>query len=107
MQQIAINWLSFGLTLGGTFIFGVLFAALVRWAANRKMIAQTAWAVAIGVTVTLAAMIPVFGLQVVATMFCYFLASGIPMIVEYILRVQKEMDRDAEKAKDLAKDLLR
>lgn len=107
MQEIAINWTNFSLSLAATFVFGVLFASLVHWSAKRKMIGQTAWAVAIGVTVTLLAMIPIFGLLVVAIMFCYFMASGIPMIVEYILRVQKEMDQDTEKARDLAKDLLK
>jgi hypothetical protein len=107
MQQIAIHWTFFSLTLAATFVFGILFAALVRWSARRKMIGQTAWAVVIGVTFTLLAMIPVFGLNVVAIIFCYFAASGIPMIVEYILRVQKEMDQDSEKARDLAKDLLK
>jgi hypothetical protein len=107
MQQMAINWMLFGWTLAGAFIFGVLFAALVRWSAKRKMVGQTAWAVVIGVTFTLLAMIPVFGLNLVAIIFCYFAASGIPMIIEYILRVQNEMDQDTEKAKGLAKDLLK
>jgi len=105
MQEISVNWTFFSLTLASTFVFGVLFAALVRWSAKKKMISQTAWAVAIGVTVTLLAMIPVFGLQVVAIMFCYFMASGIPMIAEYLLRVARDAEEDAEKAKGIAKDL--
>jgi len=40
-------------------------------------------------------------------MSCYFGATGIPMIVEYILRVQSEIQQDKEKAKGLAKDLLK
>jgi len=107
MEQMAINWLTFGWTLGGAFVFGVLFAALVRWSAKRQMIGQTAWAVVVGVTVTLLIMIPVFGIQPVAYMFCYFAATGVPMIIEYILRVQDEMQQDKEKAQNIAKDFLK
>jgi hypothetical protein len=61
----------------------------------------------VGVTFTLIGMIPLFGLQLVAIMFCFFIASGIPMIVEYLLRIQKELEQDKEKAQGLAKDLLK
>jgi hypothetical protein len=60
----------------------------------------------IGVTFTLLFMIPVFGIEQVAIMFCFFGASGIPMIVEYLLRVQKEIQQDSENANEVAKDLL-
>ncbi len=107
MQQIAINWTVFSLSLAATFVFGVLFASLIRWASRRQMVGQTAWAVVVGVTFTLIAMIPLFGLQLVAIMFCFFIASGIPMIVEYLLRVQREIEQDKEKSQGLAKDLLK
>lgn len=107
MEQIAINWRFFGLTLAGAFTFGCLFAALVRWASGRKMIGQTAWAVVIGVTATLLAMIPVFGLRPVAIMFCYFAAAGSPMIVEYLLRIQREIEQDRANAQGIAKDLVK
>ena len=107
MQPIAINWTMFSLTLAALFAFGILYALLVRWVSIKQIEGQTAWAVVIGVTVTLLAMIPTFGLITVALMFCFFAASGIPMIVEYILRVHSQQSRDKEKAKGLAKDLLK
>lgn len=106
MQDMAINWRIFGGTLAGAFVFGLLFASLVRWASGKQWIGQTAWAVVIGVSVTLIIMIPVLGIQVVATAFAYFGATGLPMIVEYILRVQEENKRDHERARAHAKDLL-
>jgi predicted MFS family arabinose efflux permease len=105
VQPIDPNKMVFSLSLAGAFIFGVLFAAVVRKMSKRKMVAQVAWMVVVGVTATLLSMIPVFGLQNVAVMFLFFAASGIPMISEYILRVTKEAEDDAEKAKGLAKDL--
>jgi uncharacterized iron-regulated membrane protein len=107
MEQTAINWTVFGWTLASALIFGILFAGLVRWASKRKIVGQTAWAVVVGVSVTLIMMIPVFGLNLIAIAFCYFGATGLPMIVEYLLRIQKEIEQDSEKAQGLAKDLLK
>ena len=107
MQSTAFNWQLFSFTLAALFAFGILYALMVRWAANKQIEGQTAWAVVIGVTVTLLAMIPTLGLITVAIMFCFFAASGIPMIVEYILRVNSQQSNDKEKAKGLAKDLLK
>jgi len=107
MQQKDFIWLDFGWTLAAAFLFGVIFALIVRWASKRQMVGQTAWAVVIGVTVTLLTMIPVFGLEHVALVSCYFAASGVPMITEYILRIQSEIQQDKEKAQGLAKDLLK
>ena len=107
MEQIAINWRFFGLSLAGAFVFGVLFACIVRWASRQNWIGQTAWAVVVGVGVTLGAMIPFFGLRTVSLIFCYFAATGVPMIVEYLMRIQHELRQDQEKANGLAKDLLK
>jgi 4-hydroxybenzoate polyprenyltransferase len=106
MQHLDPTQPVFSLTLAAAFIFGVLFASLVRWASGRKMVGQTAFAVIVGVTGTLLIAIPFFGLNIIVLLFPYFIASGLPMIVEYILRVQKEIDQDKQSAKDLAKDLL-
>lgn len=106
MQLIDVNQTVFSLSLVGALVLGMIFASLVRWTSKRKWVGQTAWAVVIGVTFTLLTMIPVFGLSVVAIMFCYFAASGIPMIVEYLTRVQQEIRDDNEKAKSLASELL-
>lgn len=107
MDSMGINWQNFGWTLAGAFVFGVVFAALVRWASRRRLVGQTAWAVVVGVSVTLLFMVPVLGLTVVAIEFCYFAGTGAPMVVEYILRVQREIDEDKAKSQDLAKDLLK
>jgi vacuolar-type H+-ATPase subunit I/STV1 len=106
MQVIDLDKLMFSQSLAGALIFGLLFAFVVRWASKRKMVGQTAWAVVIGVTFTLLSMIPVFGIEAVAIMFCYFGAAGSPMIVEYLLRVQTEIQKDHDDAKGLAKDLI-
>lgn len=107
MVQIAINWTIFGWTLAAAFIFGILFARLVRWASKRHIVGQTAWAVVVGVSATLITMIPIFGLFHIAIAFCYFGATGLPMILEYIDRVQKEIEQDKETSQGLAKDLLK
>lgn len=107
MQQMAMNWMAFGLSLAGLFFFCILYSLLVRWMSKRNVEGQTAWAVVVGVTVTLLAMLPTLGLYTVSIMFCYFTAAGIPMIVEYILRVHAEQTKDKENAKGLAKDLLK
>jgi hypothetical protein len=106
MQHLDPSQPIFRLSLAGALLFGILFALLVHWASKRQMIGQTAWAVVVGVTGTLLIAIPFFGLNIIVLLFPYFIASGLPMIVEYILRVQKEIDQDKQSAKDLAKDLL-
>jgi|RhiMetdeSRZDD1v2_1073273.scaffolds.fasta_scaffold60888_6 hypothetical protein len=105
MQLIDVNQTVFSLSLVGALILGSFFAALVRWTSKKKWIGQTAWAVVIGVSFTLLTMIPFFGLENVARMFCYFAASGTPMIIEYLMRVQQEIREDNEKAKSLASEL--
>jgi hypothetical protein len=106
MAQIVIHWTNLGLSLAGAFLFGLFFAFIVRVTARKHWIGQTAWAVCVGVTGTLLTMIPVFGLNLVAWMLVFFAASGVPMIVEYLLRIQNAIQQDEKKAKDLAKDLL-
>jgi hypothetical protein len=106
MQLKDVNWLVFGISLGCALVFGILYAGLIRWTSKRGLEGQTAWSVVVGVTVTLLTTIPTFGIETTALIFCFFAASGTPMIVEYLLRVQKEMQQDKENAQELAKDLL-
>jgi len=106
MQQMAVNWTVFGYCMAAALVFGILYAGLVRWVSRRGFEGQTAWSVVVGVAATLLAMIPVLGLNIVAIIFCFFAASGTPMIVEYLLRVQTEIQQDKKNAKELAKDLL-
>ena len=107
MVQIATNWLVYGWSLVISFIFGIIFAMIVRWAARLEIIGQTAWAVVIGVASVLLIMIPFFSLDLVVLMFPFFVSAGTPMIIEYIVRIQAGMKRDHDEAKDLAKDLLK
>lgn len=107
MQQMDLIWTRFGWGLATALVFGILYALLVRWVAtHRGMEGQTAWSVVIGVTATLLAMLWVFQIEDIAIIFCFFIASGTPMIIEYLLRVQAEMQKDQKEANDLAKDLL-
>lgn len=107
MEQMAINWTVYGWTLAAEFIFGVLFACLVRWASKRHVVGQTAWAVVVGVTAVLLILIRIFGLFPIALIFGAFGAAGVPMILEYIDRVQKEIEDDRVKSKGIAKDLVK
>ena len=106
MQQIATNQTVFSLSLLAAFIFGLVFASLVRWASRKRWVGQTAWAVCIGVAGTLLTMIPVFGAQNVMIMFAFFGASGSSMIFEYIQRVMGDIREDNEKAKSVASEFL-
>ena len=103
MQLKDINWNNFGWSLAAAFIFGVLYACFIHWISKKGLIGQTAWSVVVGVTFTLLTMIPLFGIEPVALMFAYFGVSGTPMIIEYIARIQAEIKRDAESARDVAK----
>ena len=106
MQFKAVNWMVFSWTLGLAFIFGIVYAIFIRWASKKKLVGQTAWSVVVGVTFTLLLMIPFFGLDIVALLFAYFGAAGSPMIVEYISRIQGELRRDEESAREVAKGLV-
>jgi hypothetical protein len=106
MQFKDVVWTTLGWSLGAALAFGILYSALVRWVSKRGLEGQTAWSVVIGVSFTLLTMIPVFGIERVVLMFCFFAASGTPMVVEYLLRVQDEMQKDRKNAQKLAKDFL-
>lgn len=106
MQFTGMNWASFGWGLIAACVFGVVYASLVRWASKRNWVGQTAWSVVIGVTVTLLAMIPALGLNTVSLIFCFFAASGTPMIIEYLTRIQAEIQADRKKADELNRELL-
>lgn len=113
MQAMSFDWAVFGTTLAALFLFGILYAMLVRWLSNHDVEGQTAYAVVGGVTVALLFSIPSFGLLVVAMLFAYFAACGLPMVVEYGDRVHKrrkarelEQQQDEEQARRIALDAL-
>lgn len=107
LQLKDLDWTVFSNSLALAFLLGVAFAAFVRWVAKKDLEGQTAWAVVVGVFITLLVMIPTLGLEIVAIIFCFFAATGIPMIVEYIQRVYSAQRQDKENAKALAKDILK
>lgn len=106
MQLSGINWAIFGWCMIGALLFGILYAALIRWVSQKDLVGQTAWSVVFGVAATLLIMVPVFGIDRVSLIFCFFAASGLPMIVEYLARVQAELHRDKQKAEELNRELL-
>lgn len=106
MQSKDANWQVFGWTLGVALLLGIGYSIFIHWVSKKHLVGQTAWSVVVGVTFTLLTMIPFFGLDTVALMFAYFGAAGVPMIVEYLARVQDDMKRDAESAREVAKGLV-
>lgn len=101
-----VNWLTFGLVLAALFLFGCLYAALVRFMAKRGSDGQTAWMVVVGVAVTLFGGVFVVGLWHALVMLALFAASGLPMVVEYVHRVEAARRADHEQAKRQSKDEL-
>ena len=108
MQLMAVNWLGFGLGLVGALVWGIIFAVIVRRAATtgKGLKGQTAWSVVVGVAVTLATAVWAFGILFIALIGCFFVASGTPMIIEYLQRIQQEMQKDQKDAQELARDFL-
>ena len=106
MQSLAVSQMIFSLTLAGLFFFGIAYAFLVRWMADRKVEGQTAYVVIGGVAVALIGSIFTIGLVNMAILFAYFSACGLPMVVEYTDRVHKQRRTDLENAEALAKEVL-
>lgn len=106
MEVIAIDWTVFSITLAALFCFGICYALGVNWMSRQGVSGQTAYVVTLGVTVALVAALPTFGLLFIAIMFAYFAACGLPMIVEYAIRIHMERKRDAEKAAQMAREAL-
>jgi hypothetical protein len=104
---MAINWLAIGLTLALLFIFGILYAVMVRWMAKMHIIeGQTATVVVGGVLVTVLGSTVLNGWTATLLTLACFAASGLPMMAEYVMRVASEQKRDRDGADQVAKDLL-
>lgn len=102
-----LNWLAIGLTLALLFVFGIVYATMVRWMARKHIIeGQTATVVVGGVLVTVLASSVLNGWLATALTLACFAASGLPMMIEYIARVADNQVRDRESAERVAKDLL-
>jgi len=102
MQTIAFSRVVFSLTLAALLFFGILYALLVRYMSERKVQGQTAYMVVGGVTIALVASIPSIGLYPITILFAYFSACGLPMVIEYALRVHEERRSDEEAAAMIA-----
>ena len=105
MQFSGVNWLTFGAVLAGLLLFGCLYAGLVRFMARRGAEGQTAWLVVVGVAVTGSAAGFVISVENSLLLAACFVASGLPMVVEYVSRVEAERRADHEQAKKQSKDL--
>lgn len=100
------NGLQTGITLGGLVLFGVAYAALVGHISRRKVEGQTASLVVVGVLVTVLGMAPLIGLEKALLVLAGFVASGTPMILEYVLRNHAKLQRDREEAARIARESL-
>ena len=106
MEVIAIDKTVFSLTLTALFLFGIFFALLVNWMSQKKVRGQTAYMVVAGVSIGLIAALPTVGMTVVSILFSYFAACGLPMVIEYGIRVHIERQRDEDQAQALAKEAI-
>jgi hypothetical protein len=107
MQEKVEFWQTFGPILVALFMFGFIYAILVRWLSKKKVRGQTAYSVVFGVAVTVIAMGPVIGWANVFCMLIGFAASGFWMILEDVQRAWLEDEADRKEAERMAKDLLK
>jgi hypothetical protein len=103
---MSTNWTEIALTLVILFGFGVAYALVVRHMAQRGVEGQTAYLVVFGVGMTVLISSALVGWQAVALLLACFAASGLPMVIEYVLRVELERKRDRDDAAKIARDLL-
>ena len=101
-----INWTVIGLIGAFLFCFGALYAIAVRWMSRNHIEGQTAYLVVFGVLVTVLASSLLIGFHAAATVLGCFAASGLPMVIEYVLRVSEARKNDHEQAQSIARNLL-
>ena len=106
MQFLGMNWLVFGAVWMIVFLICCLYALLVRVMANSGVDGQTAWMVVVGVVIVLVGLAFVAGLEIALIAAALFVAGGIPMIIEYVSRVEKARKTDHAQAKEERKHLL-
>ena len=107
-QQTAPFYLLFGFVLAALFFAALAYAYLiVRKAAENKVEGQTASFVVLGVGSTVLASVFLIGLVNAAIVLACFVASGLPMIIEYSSRVHSAQRKDQQNAEKVAKDLLK
>ena len=107
MNQLSgINWATFGTVLACLLAFGVLYALLTNYMARRGIDDQTVWLVVVGTLVTVLGAAWLIGIKATIVVLACFTASGLPMIVEYVARVENAKRRDAQAARDETAGLL-
>lgn len=107
LQLSDVNWPVFSLVLALLLIFGALYALLMRIMAQRGIEDQTALMVVFGVLVTVLVSSVLIGPIAAVLELACFAASGLPMVVEYIVRVQSARRADSQAARAAAQDLLK
>lgn len=82
-------------SLAGVLAFGILYAVVVYIPLYGKHNGYTSLMVAFGVTVTLAACIPLIGFENVLKVMAAFIAAGVPMIAGEAIRTKyDELHKD-------------
>ncbi len=97
----------FTLTVAGLFLFGLIYAWIVRRLSDSGVQGQTAYTVVVGVGVTVLASAFLVGWANALLVLVCFAASGLPMIIEYGQRTHKQQKDDRERAAGVARDLLK
>lgn len=105
-QLSGINGENFGLVLVLLFVFGVLYALLTNYMARRGIEDQTVWLVVVGTLATIFGASFLTGIKNALILLACFTASGFPMIVEYVVRVENAKRRDKQAASAVTKGLL-
>jgi len=103
---MSVNWQLIALTLVILFVFGSAYSLVVRLIARRGIEGQTAYLVVLGSGITILGSAFLIGWVHALLVLACFGASGLPMVIEYVLRVSNEQRRDKEDAKAVARDLL-
>ena len=106
-QLPGVDWAVFGLVLALLMIFGIAYAALVHYMAQRGIDGQTAWMVVLGTAVTLLGASFLVGWLNALLVAACFAASGAPMVIEFVARVENARRSDAQAARDASKELLK
>jgi hypothetical protein len=107
MQFSDVNWDVFGAVLAVLLIFGIGYAWLTNVMARKGIDDQTVWMVIGGVLVTVLGASLVIGLVPTVLILGCFAASGLPMVVEFVSRVESAKQADKQTARKASRDLLK
>ena len=102
--ELALNWRVIAAVLFGLFGYAWGYNALVD-ALHGSHDGDTAWLVVGGVTATLCGAALIIGILPVLIVAACFVASGIPMILGERIRHQRAQRKDAERLRQMFKDM--